>query len=585
MPQLRTARPLSFARSPLLYEPEQVANTLEHPTILAGLAQITAFCQEAAAPQPRWPNGSKLPEMVTERQACEFDQKRYAQRFFPDYCHAPFSRMHEDFFTIAEDRLRSGERGWRDATAAPRGGGKTTVKLNIQLSHAILYGFEHYILICSANADLAVDKVRGLRDLFTNRMDLIEAYGPMKTDHWRQNDFVTANGCRVRAFTPKSASRGVLWLQWRPTLILLDDAEDDESVLTEYQRQQTAQWFNEKVAKLGDKDTNIDVIGTIIHPQSLLAGLLKNPGYTGRHYRAVEQFSQTPTSWELWEQWRQLVIQLDNPQRLADARAFYLAHETAMLEGTAVLWPAREDYYTLMLSRVIEGEPAFAKEKQNQPEKDARRVFDSRQVGFCQVRQGEIVRANGSLVPWIDITDVAAYWDPTPDKDRVVGSDFAACAVVAKDRHGYTYLLDMYLKQEGSTDQQQSDIALMLYRWQVPLLGMESNNFQGLLKNSMREKLQALATRQGSDWTCTLLPVANTRNKAARIATLEPLLHNHWLQLSTTLPSEFTSGEFYRQLFDYIPGVRGLHDDGPDALEGAQRTVHGMLDSRSSAAA
>lgn len=566
--------------SSLLYTPANCLGALQSPALRAALAQVGEFCALEAAEPPRWPGGSTVPEIAALREACEFDQKRFAETFFDDYCAVPFSPMHEEFFATAARRLRSGERGWRDATAAPRGGGKTTVRVNIQLCHAICYATEPYILICSANAALAVDKVKGLRDLFTQRPKLREAYGDLRTEHWRQGDFVTANGCRVQAFTPKSAARGYLWGRHRPSLIMLDDAEDDEAVLTEYQRRQTFNWFNEKVMKLGDGRTNIDVIGTILHPQSLLAGLLKNPGYTRKHYRAVVAFSRTPESWALWDEWRRRVLDLANDARLDDARAFYEANEAAMLDGADVLWPHKETYYTLMLSRLVEGEAAFWKEKQNSPLADSRRTFDLARAGYCEVRVGEVVRADGTLVPWVDLVAWAAYWDPTPDKKRLRGSDYACCVVLAKDRYGYLYVIDVYLAQTGSTDAQMDAIAALLFRWQVPVIGMEANSFQGLLKQGLREKLEALAQTGGTGWDCTVLPVVNTRNKALRIQTMEPLVANHWLQFAQDLPLEY-----FTQFAEFTPGVDGQHDDAPDATEGGIRTINGMLDHRSAAAA
>ena len=531
-------------------------------------------------PLSRWPGAANDPETLALQNACEYDQQQFMEAFFADACNKPFSQMHRDFFTTENARIRAGIRGWRDATAAPRGNGKSTIKSKVQVVHKILYGYEKYILICSANAELARDKVREIRDIFTENTKLIRTFGPQETRDWRQSDFITACGARVRAFTPRSKARGLLWHNRRPTLILLDDAEDPETVLTPLRRERFAAWYANDVSKLGDAETNFDVVGTILNPQSLLAQLLKNPGYNARLYHAVITFADTKEAWDLWSQWRDILLDLQNPHRLEDAKHFFGTHEAAMLAGAQVLWPESENYYQLMLSRIVDGESAFWQEKQNTPLGDARYLFQMDSAAYCEIRPTEIIRHDRTIVPWSEINDIAAYWDPTPDKIRAQGTDFAACTIVARDVYGYIYVLDAYVKQEASTDKQITDIAWMLYQWRVPLLGLEGNSFQSLMANNLRQAIAKLNQDFRSDWVCDVIPVINMKNKIMRIRSLEPLVNNHWLQFARTLPTPA-----YTQMSEFLPVNNAGHDDFPDSLEGAVRTVRGLLTRRDTGAA
>jgi hypothetical protein len=73
------------------------------------------------------------------------------------------------------------------------------------------------------------------------------------------------------------------------------------------------------IIKPGTAETNVEVIGTRLHLESLLAKLLHNPGSHGRVYQMVCSIA---TNMALWQQWRQLFVDLDDPRRQERAHAF-----------------------------------------------------------------------------------------------------------------------------------------------------------------------------------------------------------------------------------------------------------------------
>lgn len=549
--------------------------------MLARWTDPNGWPQAETAPR-RWPQGERSDEADALRTACAFDQAHFAHEFFPDFCTAPFNTMHEDFFALARTRLQTQARGWRDVTAAPRGSAKTTVKGKIQLLHDAIYGTEQYIIIGSANAELARDKVKELREIFEDNAKLRRIYGPQETKEWRMGDFITAGGCHFRAFTPRSNVRGVLRRGQRPTKIMLDDGESRDDVLTQLRRDRIWQWYTQDVARLGvDGYTNFDIIGTVLHPESLLARLLKQPGYTAHFYKAVMQFAgdgaacsveAQQTCLELWRQWRTIMLQA-GPAHMDAARAFYEAHEAAMTVGAEVLWPQRQSYYSLMVSRIVDGETSFFSELQNNPLADQRYLFNMEDAAYCTVQPGGLVRADGTFIPWLDIPDLAAAWDPTPDKRDATGSDFASCAVVCRDIYGFLYAIDAYLKQETSTEAQIDAVVDLLWHWQIPVLGIEANNFASLLVGNIRQAIAQRAQAEGVQWDVTLVPISNMRNKILRIRTLEPIVNNGWLQFARTLPPEAL-----RQMREFLPVENASHDDYPDSVEMACRVVQGLYD-------
>lgn len=59
-------------------------------------------------------------------------------------------------------------------------------------------------------------------------------------------------------------------------------------------------WFWRAVCKSGDRYTDILVISTILHQDSLLANLLENPGFSSLKFRAVLSEPSSPL-WQTWE--------------------------------------------------------------------------------------------------------------------------------------------------------------------------------------------------------------------------------------------------------------------------------------------
>src|SRR5437660_2422611 len=127
------------------------------------------------------------------------------------------------------------------------------------------------------------------------------------------------------------------------------------------------------------------------------------------------------------------------------------------------------------------------------PAVDTMYVFDLDHVAHFSATPARIRRSGGQLVPWVNVTELAMALDPTPDKKDVQGSDYAACPVIAQDGDGYLYVLDVYLAQEQSTQRQIEAVVDLVWKWDVSLLGIESNNFASLLVSDIREAIKQRA--------------------------------------------------------------------------------------------
>ena len=212
---------------------------------------------------------------------CFLSTKVCAKIVFPDRFYLPFSSLHDTIFNILDDDSIQ-----LALIIAPRGFGKTsTVNLAFP-AKKILFQEKKFIVPISCTATQATMQGENLkRELMTNRF-VTGLFGPMKSDTFSKEMWVTSTGTAVMPRGAGQQVRGILYGDNRPDLIIVDDLEDGESVRSDEQRAKTKAWFFEDVLNSinrSRKDWKIIVIGTLLHEDSLLANLLEDPGWYHAH--------------------------------------------------------------------------------------------------------------------------------------------------------------------------------------------------------------------------------------------------------------------------------------------------------------
>ena len=259
----------------------------------------------------RGPGKEVRPTDKTAYQQAAREPGFFGSHYLPHYFTLPPPAFHRELDALWKKRVMKGRNpleageaqpalpGTRSAVAAPRGHAKSTVMSLKNVLHAALYGYKKYILLISDTESQA----SGFLDAVKNELEYNEAilrdFGEQAGKTWKTSSILLKNGCRVDALGSGQKLRGRRHYERRPDLILCDDIENDEGVRTAEQRQKTADWFWKAVCKSGDRCTDLVFIGTILHHDSLLAGLLENPGFQSRKYRAVLSEPSSP----LWEEW------------------------------------------------------------------------------------------------------------------------------------------------------------------------------------------------------------------------------------------------------------------------------------------
>lgn len=359
----------------------------------------------------------------------------------------------------------------------------------------------------------------------------------------------------IRALGAGQGVRGLKHRHDRPTLIPVDDLENQEECASAEQRHKLWDWFHNTLLKAGTGRTNVIVVGTIVHYDSLLAKLTaptlergKGVGWDRRLYRAVEEFAARSDLWDRWEAIRYGEEEHDDQTGPEASGAYFRANRQQMLRGTKVLWGERETYLELIQMRADEGRVSFQCEKQNEPVDPEECLFSQASLRYWDDDYPDVARLLRRLGPGVKFYGAC---DPSLGRSANRG-DFTAIVTLAQSAETKTlYVIDADIARR-TPDQTIARIVALSQAYKYRGFAFESNQFQEVLAEQLRKRAREAGV--------SLYPksVTNTTHKQTRIESLEPLVVSGQLRFSRR----------HQLLLEQLRQFRlAAHDDGPDALE------------------
>jgi len=93
---------------------------------------------------------------------------------------------------------------------------------------------------------------------------------------------------RIQAKGSEQKVRGIKWAGKRPDLIICDDIENDEAVMNSERRAKFQRWFMNALLPCGSDTCWVRVVGTILHLDSLLNGILEDDTWETLFYEAED---------------------------------------------------------------------------------------------------------------------------------------------------------------------------------------------------------------------------------------------------------------------------------------------------------
>ena len=466
----------------------------------------------------------------------------WTRQYLPHYVPAPPSPFHT-WLTSELDRMTE-ERGTQLLTIAPRGSAKSTWISAAYPLYCLCHGLEPYIILSAESSDQAEKYVMGIRsELEDNERiaaDYPEVFGP--GPKWTEGALTLRSGARIEGVGAGKRMRGRRQRNMRPSLLIIDDPEDNDSMYSERTRQRRWEWFQGAVKFAGGPGTNVVLVGTMIHEECVVGRVRTAAGWRGR--RVFASIVKWPERMDLWDQWEPIYHEDDEA-----GREFYEAHRADMDAGAEVLWPERVGLYDLMCERA-EDRPSFERERQNEalPPEGTRFLAEW---------------FTGDL-SWTDPPGDSLRFcavDPATGKNKQAG-DYSAI-VWGWWRPGDTAIyVDAILTREPPAVVVEHVVALHKQH-DFQMVAFESIAFQEVIRGDLERKLTAAGT------SVPVIPATQSQNKFLRIDRLGPLLQRRNFRFRTRSAG---SDLLVKQLRRYsCPPMDKL--DGPDALEMLVRLI------------
>ncbi|MCW5768311.1 MAG: phage terminase large subunit [Phycisphaeraceae bacterium] len=293
--------------------------------------------------------------------------------------------------------------------------------------------------------------------------------------------------------------------------------------------------------------TRPDLFHSHHHLDLVRADTARSPGWRSRVYRAIKQWATNEPMWERWRSIYNGTIE-SGPTGRDAAESFLAAHSAEMLEGTRVLWPERESYEQLMVTRLVEGQASFDAEKQNHPVDPERALFRARDILYWDdhhIGEAELIATlRGSI-------EIHAACDPSLGRAGRHNDDTSIIVLLRHVQSGVLYVLEADIAKR--TPDQTIDWLINLgKRRRLTRLSVETNQFQDFLASEVSRRSAAAGVN------LPVQKVAHTSDKHGRIQSLQPLVVNGTLRFSR---------KHSRLIEQLVQFPMAAHDDGPDALE------------------
>ncbi len=494
---------------------------------------------------------TKIGLMIAERLG---GQRRSFEDFCTEFLKHHFSLPSSRFHVDLRDRLEfiTDHRGNNDVWIAPRGSAKSTLISLAYILYCICEDLEKYIVLVSDTHGQGTQYLGDIKLELENNAKLASAYPDAcgRGIRWSNDEIVTKNNIMLTVMGMEGKIRGRKFGAHRPTLIIIDDPENDKSAMSPKQRRSNREWLSKGAVSAGiPGHTNIVIIGTVINADCLVQVLSEGEhgmgGWRSFFYQSILEW---PTAKDdLWEEWKEL-YHTDHSDGKALTRSFYDEHKEEMDEGAVVLWPEWESLYKLMSLRARVGSVAFESEKQN-------RAINPDQ---CLFREDWFDNIEFIDEPWFedrkDWYCFAAVDPSVPGRDGSKAGDYCAIVVIYwRFNHKNLYVYSTIKRM--SNGEIASTVFDLHAMHRFDSICFEDNGFQVLLADAVREESEKRGVR------LPITTMTHTAPKPQRISRLGVLFENRFFKFKARSEG---NRKLKKQSQMYPIGD---FDDGPDALE------------------
>lgn len=232
-----------------------------------------------------------------------------------------------------------------NAFICPRGFSKTTL-INAMNLRDVCYKEEKFILYVSETGPHATAQLLTLRSQLENNELLRAVFGdlvPARTDSrkWGENEMEPTNGTRVAAIGSGGQLRGIVKDAVRPSRITIDDFQNEDGCKSPIQRAKDVNWLARTLLParklFGEGRTKVDMIGTLLHAEAVMAILMSDPDWTRVRFGAIDR--QNEPLWAYAVDLEKLAKIRAQMERLGQLEAFDFEYMSSLPINDGVVFP------------------------------------------------------------------------------------------------------------------------------------------------------------------------------------------------------------------------------------------------------
>ena len=334
----------------------------------------------------------------------------FCKTYLPHYFELDFAPFHKELFEYTEIPDEP------VFIAAPREHAKSTIVSFAVPLRDICLELRRFILMISDTEDLASSFLMFIKLELEQNERIKQDFGELQGYPWKDDDFTTKSGIRMKARGAMGRVRGLRNRQYRPDRVILDDFENDKTVKNAKLTKERVNWVKEAVIPALADGYYFTYVGTILSRKCALNQFIKSedPKYISKVYRAI-------------------------------------------LPDKTTLWPDRWSIDKLEKRKRAIGYIAFNKEYMNDP-RDEEGLF---------------------LEEWIKWVDDApeglkiyGFLDPSMKSKQT--NDFKAFVTIGVDKYGNIWVLDSWIKK-ASIAEMTNAVYAEYERFRHLVIGVEEN--------------------------------------------------------------------------------------------------------------
>ncbi|WP_410506325.1 hypothetical protein ACER0A_002160 [Haloimpatiens sp. FM7315] len=472
---------------------------------------------------------------------------------------APIADVHKQIWKDIQDSI-IGNGSDQIGRILPRGTGKSAFGNFGPVMWCHCYKLKKYSLICSDIGSTAEKFIKDIKNTFLENKYIEKAFGKLLNDKDKRyicnsTQLEFTNKTFIEAISSASPMRGRKYQNCRPDLIILDDYQSEDDVRTEEARAKKWKRYSDDVkfavqkavirnGKTVKKGTTLIALGTLQHKECFYSRLMKQPTWKFKNDKGVllndiDNYFNTG----LWKQFKNILFNFKNKNKLEDAKEFYYEHEKEM--QFPLLWGEFWDCLDIALS-YYENPASFKQEVQGDVNSIGEKWFKT------------VATEKRVDIETHSFTKTMLLIDPASGGGKK--NDYSAFLVGSMAENNLKYCRHAELAKINARTNfdKYIDHAIDLLKGysDITHLYIEKNTFNGADANAIENKIKAdpvLSCRN-----ITIINEMQKKNKDDKISTIIPYMNKGQIIFAEE------DEEFINQVLDFRGQKYSTHDDAPD---------------------